>query len=311
MIGHDPGAAPNDVLLAGRDFLFGMAKLARRELDPVDNLILLGVSQANVRKIVAQDESQLQYAFADTNPGDDLRQPIRVAALSRTLGLAFETTRRRVMKLQEQGYLCGVQKGLLIPAAAFDSPAHLATMVAVERIVAATFDRLNGGGFFGLWDLPEPSDIPAKPPLRAIARLAGDHYLRILVAFREYAGDTLDALILLSVMHGARFHEPSKLVETGFATGSASPAISREFGLSSETVRRRLQRMVHDGLCEKGLDGYVVAPSALEAGLAPQLVMSNELSLRRLFRSLARLGVVAYWTAQLEERQHSDMRTVP
>lgn len=277
-------------VLAASDLLFDLALLARRDLDAIDNLIQLGVSQANVRQIVAHPDTQLRYAFADTNPQDDVRRPISVAGLSRVLSLPLETVRRRAIRLCESGLLAATADGLVVPAAAFDTPQHIAVLEAIDRATTRAFERLQRDGFFIGVALPTPDRPPRAPPLRAIGRLAGEFYLRMLAPLHAWAGDPMDAVIVLCLLR--RGGEDSDAAAAGGVRLAGPAQIARELGFSSETVRRRLQRMVDKDLCRRDPDGFLVPLPVIRGDMLRRLAEPSELNLRRLFRRLAEVGAV-------------------
>ena len=277
-------------VLAAIDLLFDMALMARRDLDAIDNLIHLGVSQANVRQIVAHPESQLLYAYAETNPPDGARLPISIAALSRVLNLPFETVRRRTFRLCEAGLLTATADGLVVPGTMLDTPGHFDALKSVHRAMTRTFERLQQAGFFMPGDLSVPDQTPAEPPLRAVGRLAGEFYLRMLAPLHAWTGDPIDAVLLLCLL---RRRQGEARAEAGASIRLGSPAqIARELGYSSETVRRRLQRMADTGLCRRDAEGFVAPLDAIRVHLQRRLAEPSELNLRRLYRRLSELGAV-------------------
>lgn len=277
-------------VLAAIDLLFDMALMARRDLDAIDNLIHLGVSQANVRQIVAHPESQLLYAYAETNPPDGVRLPISIAALSRVLNLPFETVRRRTVRLCEAGLLTATADGLVVPGTMLDTPGHFDALKSVHRAMTRTFERLQQAGFFMPGDLSAPDQTPAEPPLRAVGRLAGEFYLRMLAPLHAWTGDPIDAVLLLCLL---RRRQGEARAEAGASIRLGSPAqIARELGYSSETVRRRLQRMADTGLCRRDAEGFVAPLDAIRVHLQRRLAEPSELNLRRLYRRLSELGAV-------------------
>jgi DNA-binding IclR family transcriptional regulator len=277
-------------VLAAIDLLFDMALMARRDLDAIDNLIRLGVSQANVRQIVAHPESQLLYAYAETSPPDGARLPISIAALSRVLNLPFETVRRRTVRLCEAGLLTATSDGLVVPGTMLDTPGHFDALKTVHHAMTRTFERLQQAGFFMPGDLSAPDQTPAEPPLRAIGRLAGEFYLRMLAPLHAWTGDPIDAVLLLCLL---RRRQGEARAEAGASIRLGSPAqIARELGYSSETVRRRLQRMADTGLCRRDAEGFVAPLDAIRVHLQRRLAEPSELNLRRLYRRLSELGAV-------------------
>jgi hypothetical protein len=104
--------------------------------------ILTGIiSQA----IVAANTAHLdpgagaKYDGVPDTPPDELRKPISVLALSGSLGLPFETTRRYVNKLLKSGGCRRVQGGVIVPASALEDPRAVAAaganLVNVHRFL--------------------------------------------------------------------------------------------------------------------------------------------------------------------------------
>lgn len=280
-------------VFAASDLLFDLAQLARRDMDAVDNLIQLGVSQANVRQIVDHPETQLRYAFSHTNPQDDIRRPISVAALSRVLSLPLETVRRRAIRLCESGLLTATPDGLVVPTAAFETPEHITLLEAVHQATTRTFERLKRQGFFTGVEFPAPGPPPEAPPLRAVGRLAGEFYLRMLAPLHALAGDPMDAVLLLCLW---RRSQASPGATYAHLAGPA--AIARDLGFSSETVRRRLQRMVDKNLCRRTPQGFLIPLDVVHGAMLSHLAEPSGMNLRRLFRRLAEVGAVSRetWT---------------
>lgn len=276
-------------VLAASDLLFDLALLARRDLDAIDNLIHLGVSQANVRQIVDNPESQLRFAYVDTNPPDEVRRPISVAGLSRVLSLPLETVRRRSIRLCEAGLLTATPDGLMAPAATFTDDEHVALLSGVDQAARRTFETLQNQGFFADVDLPRPVQPPTASPLRAVGRLAGEFYLRMLAPLHAWAGDPMDAVIVLSLLRRSQD-------EAGRGAGglrlSGPVRIARELRFSAETVRRRLQRMVDTGQCGRDADGFFMPLDVIYGPLRGQLAEASKLNLRRFYRRLAEVGAV-------------------
>ena len=272
-------------LQVSRDLLLAMALAASRDLDPTDNLILLGISQANVRQIVADPELQLRYAFAATMPPDDVRKPISAAALSRALGLPLETVRRRVARLAGLGLLVGTARGLIVPGVRLDTSHHKDAIVHLEIAFRRAFSVLAAAGFFLRGDLPEPRNGPSERPVRAIGRLIGDYYLRMLAPLRACCGDPMDAIIVLFLLRAAEGQGSD--VQGRMPSPIRPSEVARAFAGSPETVRRRLRRLVDAGICQRSGPGYVVPPAVVEEVLLPRMAGPSQLNLRRLFRQIA------------------------
>jgi hypothetical protein len=84
--------------------------------DLVKGLIFLAIVQANTQHILSDDTLAQTYSEADDTVPDETRRPVSVHALSVSLGIPYETTRRYVNKLLAEGYCVRVRRGLVVPA---------------------------------------------------------------------------------------------------------------------------------------------------------------------------------------------------
>lgn len=269
------------------DALLAMALLARRDLDAIDNLILLGISQANVRKIVADPEFQRRYAFRSTVPPDDLRKPISIAALSRALGVPLETVRRRAARLAGLGLVAASAEGLVVPGVQLDTAQHNQALMELGVVLSRAHSSLAAAGFFHEDELPTPSRALCEPPSRAIGRLAGDYYLRMLAPLCACCGDPIDAVIVLFLLQ-AGVWPGSDVAGTPYPVGPA--AVARALRAAPETMRRRLRGLVDAGICRYIEGGYVIPANVIEGLLLPRMAAPSQLNLRRLFRQIAALS---------------------
>jgi len=93
-------------------------------------LIFSAILQANVRHISSDPALGAKYGLMGSVPPDELRQPISVNALSESLGIPYETTRRYVNQLLKRGLCIKVGgKGVVIPGAVISSPEAMAAGV--------------------------------------------------------------------------------------------------------------------------------------------------------------------------------------
>src|SRR6185295_13738301 len=80
-------------------FLLDIIEIARGPGQGYDPLILGVVSSASVATVNQDIRLQLAYATVDRPPPDALRRPVSINAIARSLGLPYETVRRRVVTL--------------------------------------------------------------------------------------------------------------------------------------------------------------------------------------------------------------------
>lgn len=84
-------------------------------------IVFVAIASANIEIVRRMDMSAETFTTSSGIPPDTMRQPVSVYALSKSLGLPYETTRRYVASLIEEG-LCvrvGQRGGVIVPAKAF------------------------------------------------------------------------------------------------------------------------------------------------------------------------------------------------
>jgi hypothetical protein len=85
--------------------------------DILRGVIFLAIIDANVRHIRPGDSLSQAYSEAEDVPPDDLRKPVSIHALALTLSLPYETTRRHVNRLMEDGLCIRRETGVVVPSA--------------------------------------------------------------------------------------------------------------------------------------------------------------------------------------------------
>jgi DeoR/GlpR family transcriptional regulator of sugar metabolism len=68
------------------------------------------------------DASAHAFAVAEGTPPDEMRQPVSVYALAKSLSMPYETTRRYVARLVEEGLCIKVVGGILVPGSVLSTP---------------------------------------------------------------------------------------------------------------------------------------------------------------------------------------------
>jgi hypothetical protein len=82
--------------------------------------VSLAITQANVAHLIGKEGEA--YADLDNVPPDSVRRPVSVLALSASLGLPYETTRRHVEILIRAGQCVRVKGGVITPADVVNQP---------------------------------------------------------------------------------------------------------------------------------------------------------------------------------------------
>lgn len=117
-------------------FIEVLSDVAGRNL--VQSIILLAIMGANVGALDSDPEASRRFAGIGDIPPDALRRPITVYALAASLGLPYETVRRQVHKMIDQGLCERIgDEGVIVPARVLEGPQMLK---AVER----NFQNLSG-----------------------------------------------------------------------------------------------------------------------------------------------------------------------
>ena len=81
--------------------------------DPIDALLLSTVAVANVAHLNADKARSQCYAGIDSPEPMEIKRPISRNAVALSLGLSYETARRRIQRLLEEGALVEVDGGLV------------------------------------------------------------------------------------------------------------------------------------------------------------------------------------------------------
>jgi hypothetical protein len=107
-------------------------------------LVSLAIVQANVAHIDFGGPNE--FDGLDTVPPDSMRRPVSVLAVSASLGLPYETTRRHVAKLIKFGQCRRVKGGVVVPAATLINPVRREMVQANKVNLRRLFRQLRAAG---------------------------------------------------------------------------------------------------------------------------------------------------------------------
>lgn len=269
-------------------------------LSPMDALLVMAVNQANIAPLTRDPAARQAYGALEHAAPDDARRPASVNAMANSLGIPFETTRRRLRRLEAQG-VCTILPGagVVIPEAFLTSPAYLQSVMAAHDRLVGFYGRLLDGGLLDL--LPATNyDIDDGVPLRGAARLISDYLLRSLDGLLREAGDVVSAVTLLAILVTAIDEAPWPPETEGALTAvpfqaTTAARLARRLGLPGETIRRHILTLVDAGLARRAPDGITVAQDILTRPHIRTLAEEHAAAVQRLFAGLAERGVVAAW----------------
>lgn len=280
-----------------------LVSITSEGLGVLDALLMAAIVQANLAEIGRRADLQALYAEASRVAPDALRRPITVNALANSLGLPFETVRRRLRRLEAKA-LCGrVASGVIVPASVLASTAYVARGSQAYARVRAFYEQMRDLGL--LPELPAATVAlgPGGLPLRAVARLASDYMLRVIEILQSVLPDLVDGLLVLAAVRANLEHLPW---DTGGdeAPGGAQDTeprpvpvteLARRLGLPAETARRHALQLAEQGVLRRVPGGMIAPAEALGGARLREAMVRNSADVDRLLTGLARLGVIDHW----------------
>jgi DNA-binding Lrp family transcriptional regulator len=269
-------------------------------LSPLDALLVLAVNQANIAPLTRDPKARQAYGDLDHAAPDASRRPASVNAIANSLGIPFETTRRRLKRLDTEG-VCTILPGagVVIPEAFLTSAPYLESVMAANQRLVGFYGQLVDDDL--LDPLPAANyDIDAGVPLRGAARLISDYLLRALDGLMREGGDAIGAITLLAIVV-AGLDEVAWPPEADWALtavpfrSTTVAQIARRLGLPPETVRRHVMHLIEAGVGRKTAEGVAPARDLLARPAIQALADDHAAAVHRLFAGLAERGVVAAW----------------
>ena len=283
-----------DRVLAALSYNFLLDEVANGMggLEPLDALLVLAVNQANIAPLTRDPRARALYGALEAPAPDDARRPVSINAVAASLGLPFETVRRRIRRLAA-AQVCQVSAdGVVVPASFLASPSYIQSVILGHERLRRFYVELRDAGLVEA--LPPPAFETDAVPIRAAARLLADYVLRASEGLMREAGNVISVLTLVALLAAA-------LADQGRA-GDRPRALtvrgmSLTLKLSAETVRRHAGELVEDGLCVRTPAGLLVTEDALGAPGVRLLLAENAAHVQRLLAGLAERGVIRAWEA--------------
>jgi DNA-binding Lrp family transcriptional regulator len=285
-------------------FVFDVARISRGDGDLLEPLILTAVLQANQAAIATDPELQVVYGDAEWSLPDEHRRPISVNAIAQSLDLPFETVRRKAKAMADRGLVVVTPQGLVAPQAAVVSEPYVAVLRARVDRLAQLCEELVAAGLQP--PIPSLRSLLSGAP-RAADRVLAGYMLRVCNDLIELAGGAMPGMVLLALA-AANLRELQVARVDGWdvfsrlAQACSAAELSRELGMSDETVRRRLHQLVEDGFCARTGADWIAAAPARKQRLLGRIVEANAQNLRRLMAQLAELDSHARAAERREAR---------
>jgi DNA-binding Lrp family transcriptional regulator len=309
MIPDAPISTLRLALRTANAFIVEMLTACRVGRDFTDALILATLGQCNSAPIAGDVALQRRYGAFETPAPESLRRPISINAIAVSLGLPFETVRRRVKRLIAEGLCEMVPEGVRLRQASLDAEQHRCALEEVYQLVRNLYLRFKQSGCLDLMALPAEAGAPwtgESPPVRIVWRVACDYVLRMMEHLLPNVSNLTRGFIALAVVRANTESLSDNLRGADGADAAAFPPnhlrrpakaseIAAVLGLPHETVRRHLAALIDEGLCERAREGVIVPVSVL----ARQNVLiawdANFRDLARMFAELSDTGVLALW----------------
>jgi hypothetical protein len=114
--------------------------------DILRGVIFLSIVDANTRELRPDTRLSQAYSEAGDTVPDTLRRPISVHALALALALPYETTRRHVNRLIEDGLCVRTDNGIMIPGAVLGRETMTAGLRKNFEDLQQLFGELRAGG---------------------------------------------------------------------------------------------------------------------------------------------------------------------
>ena len=155
---RSPGTGPNpplassghalSVIMTGYLMRVILDGVGIHDNDFVRGLIFITVMAMNVEDGVTRDRDKAwRFADAQTAPPDEMRAPVTVKAVSARVGLAYETTRQHLIRLEAVGQVVRVGRGFIIPTTVVQDPRNLKSGFNMYRWLLRAVAQLDRLGF--------------------------------------------------------------------------------------------------------------------------------------------------------------------
>jgi hypothetical protein len=271
-----PALADRQVVVLALAFVRDVANISRDGGDLLEPLVFAAIVQANQAALRSDPEVRRRYGDSGEAIPDDLRRPISVNAVAQSLGLPFETARRKVRQLAARGDCVSTPAGVYVPRAAIISARHAAIQVRRMARLARFQQDLVSAGF-----LAEPR--PLRPELvRTINRALSEYMLRSCDRLIQLAGGVLPGFVLLGLC--AANTEGHNGGDAASAPCTAR-ALADQLATPMETVRRHLVALRDRGQARRTATGWVAADPVMTPAQADYAA-----DIRRLFQRLDELA---------------------
>jgi hypothetical protein len=281
------------------EYVLHFLRLLFEEGDIRDAVVALAIAAANTAHLDQATGPGLRYAAVDSPPPDEVRKPVAILAVAESLGLPFETTRRRVGRLMRRGACIRVGGGVIIPTAFLTrrQPSRALTNIGYVRkfvrdLAAAGLTEAT----LVARALPAAEEDAAIA--RTVTRLSADYALRALQLLVATYGDVRTGIVAQTIVTANTAHlaaETSAAARYAGIDETPPDAVRKPVSvrrlaewlrLPYETTRAQVQRLIAAGVCVRAEDGVFVPTAVLETPAAARSTLANAALVRKFMRDL-------------------------
>lgn len=317
MIPDAPISTLRLALRAANAFIVEMLTVCRGERDFTDALILATLVQSSSAPLAGDVALQRRYGAFERPPPEGVRRPISVNAISASLGLPFETVRRRTKRLVAEGVCEVLPEGIRLRREPLTSDGSRRMLDEVYALVRNLYQRLKRAGCLELMGLPAQGGAvwaEDSPPVRIVWCAASDYVLRMMEHLLPNFDSLSRAFIVLAVvrantdglsdaLRGGDNIDVDSMVPDAYRRPVRASDVAALLGLPHETVRRNLVALVDDGRCVRVQGGVIVPASVLARPNVLSAWGTNFRDLSRMFVELSDTGVLPLWDGELQAGQ--------
>ena len=281
-----------DRVLASLSFGFLLDEMANGigGLEPLDALLVMAVNQANIAPLTRDADARARYGAMTAPAPDSERRPVSKNAVAASLGLPFETVRRRIRRMAAS-QVCRISpEGVVVPASFLASPGYVQSVMLGHERLRRFYMELEAAGLIEA--LPPAAFETDAVPVRAAARLLADYVLRASEGLMREAGNVISLMTLVALLAPALADE-GRPTDRSRTVSVRSIAVTLK--LSAETVRRHVSELVEEGVCVRTATGVTITEEALAGPGMRRLLAENAGNVQRLLAGLAERGVIAAW----------------
>ena len=266
-------------------FVLDQVSAGMAGMDSRDAVLIMAINQANIAALTRDPDARRRYGALEAPAPDEERRPVSLSAIAASLGMPYETVRRRCRRLVTRGACELTDYGAVVPETFLASPAYLGSVVGAHGRLYRFYREVQAAG---LMEALPPSRYPPEPavPIRASLRPLSDYLLRNTAHLMAITGGLISGLALFGLLSAA---------EELPAAPCSTAALARRLAMPHETVRRRIGDLTDRGLVARDGRGVWISEPVLAGVKMTRLFRDNAADVQRLFTTLAERGVIEAW----------------